>query len=64
MRQQKTQDFGAVMGFANGVAQLAAKTLLRGGVIQKRLHLGGQAIDDFFEQVITNQPFPAVQGLG
>jgi hypothetical protein len=64
MREQKTQDLGTVMRLANGVAQFAAKTLLRRCVIQKCLHLGGQAIDDFFEQVIANQPFPTVQGLG
>ncbi|MNH43925.1 hypothetical protein D3C79_1059480 [compost metagenome] len=51
------------MGVANGIAQFAAKTLLGRRVVEERLDLGGQAIDDLFEQVIADQPFPAVQRL-
>ena len=35
MRLQETQDLGTVMGFADGIAQLAAKALLRCGVVEK-----------------------------
>ncbi|MNL20043.1 hypothetical protein D3C87_1412740 [compost metagenome] len=52
------------MGVANGVAQLTAETFLRGGVVEKSLDLGRQAIDDFLKQIIANQPFPTVQRLG
>ncbi|MNN94703.1 hypothetical protein D3C81_2133760 [compost metagenome] len=51
------------MGFANGVAQLAAKAFLGGGVVQKGLHLGRQAVDDLFQQIVADQPFPPVQRL-
>ncbi|MNX83745.1 hypothetical protein D3C86_1155200 [compost metagenome] len=61
--EQEAQDFAAVMGVANGIAQFAAKTLLGRRVVEERLDLGGQAIDDLFEQVIADQPFPAVQRL-
>ncbi|MNK92023.1 hypothetical protein D3C87_1121410 [compost metagenome] len=61
--EQEAQYFAAVMGVANGVAQFAAKAFLGRRVIEERLDLGGQAIDDLFEQVIADQPFPAVQGL-
>ena len=61
---QVAQDFAAVVGFAHGVAQFAAKALLGRGVVEKRLDFGWQAVDDFFEQVIADQPFPAVQALG
>ena len=60
--QQVTQDLGTVVGFAHRVAQFAAKALLGRGVVEKGLDLGGQAIDDFFEQVVADQAFTAVQG--
>ncbi len=63
MGEEKAQDLGAVMGFADGVAELAAKAFLRSGFVEKRLHFGRQAIDDFFEQIIAYQPFAAVQCL-
>ena len=63
MRQQKPQDFGAVVGFTHRVAQFAAKAFLRRGVVEKCLDLGGQAIDDFLQQIVANQPLPAVQRL-
>ncbi|MNE21231.1 hypothetical protein D3C80_1143820 [compost metagenome] len=61
--KQEAQDLPAVMGVANGIAQFAAETLLGRRVIEERLDLGGQAIDDFFEQIIADQPFPAMQRL-
>ncbi|MNL11434.1 hypothetical protein D3C87_1322700 [compost metagenome] len=61
---QKAQDLGTVMGITNSVAQLAAKTFLGRGVIKECLHLGGQAIDHLFQQIIADQPFPAVKRLG
>ncbi len=51
------------MGLAHGVAQLTAETILRRGVVQKRLHFNRQTVDDLFQQIITNQPFAAVQVL-
>lgn len=61
--KQEAQDLPAVMGVANGVAQFAAKAFLGCRVVEERLDLGRQAIDDFFEQIIADQPFPAVQRL-
>ncbi|MNF68814.1 hypothetical protein D3C84_506800 [compost metagenome] len=63
MGQQKAQDLGTVMGLAHRVTQLAAKAFLRSRVVEKRLHFGRQAIDDFFEQVVTNQALATVQRL-
>jgi len=63
VRLQVTQDFGTVVGFTHRVAEFAAKSILRGGVVQKRLHVGRQAVDDFFQQVIADEPFAAVQAL-
>ena len=63
VRLQVTQDFGTVVGFTHRIAEFAAKSVLRGGVVQKRLHFGRQAVDDLFQQVIADQPFAAVQAL-
>ncbi|MNG05735.1 hypothetical protein D3C84_889450 [compost metagenome] len=60
---QVTEDLGAVMAFTQGVAEFCAKALLAGGVVEKALHFGRQYLDDFFEQVIANQPFAAMQRL-
>ena len=63
MGLQVTQDLGAVMGFAHGIAQLAAKTVLGRRVEQERLHFRWQAVDHFLQQVVADQPFPTVQAL-
>ncbi len=64
MRLQKTQNVGAVMALAQGIAEFTAEPLLTGRIVEERLDLTGQAVDHLFKQVITNQPLPAMQGLG
>ena len=49
------------MAVTNRIAQLSAEALHAGGFIKELLHLGGLPLDDFLEQVFTDQPFTAVQ---
>ena len=63
MGQQVAQDFGAVVGFAHAIAQFTAKALQGRGIEQKGLYFYRQAVDDLLEQVITDEPFTAVQAL-
>ena len=58
---QMTDDCGAVMAVTNRIAQLSAEALHAGGVIKELLYLGGLPLDDFLEQVFTDQPFTTVQ---
>ncbi|MNH06873.1 hypothetical protein D3C79_662520 [compost metagenome] len=64
VRLQVTEDGGAVMAVAQGVAQGRAETLLTGGVVKKGLHIGGQDLDDLFQQVVADQALAAMQRLG
>ncbi|MNP73816.1 hypothetical protein D3C76_1705910 [compost metagenome] len=64
MRLQVTKDGRAVVALTQGIAQRRAEALLARSVEQKRLHVLRQDFDDFFQQIIANQPFPAMQSLG
>ncbi|KPZ00620.1 Uncharacterized protein ALO43_05488 [Pseudomonas tremae] len=63
MRLQVAQYFAAVMGVPRRIAQLGAKTLQTGSVVQKSLNIGWQAVDHFFKQVLANQYLTATQRL-
>lgn len=64
MRLQEAQDCRTVVAAPHGIAQRGAKALLAGRIVQKGLHVGGQHVDDFFKQVVADQAFAAMQGLG
>ena len=64
MRLQEAQDRGTVVAAPQRIAKRGAETLLAGGFVQEGLHVHGQHVDDFFEQVVADQALAAMQRLG
>ncbi len=60
VRLQETQHSCAVLAATQGVAQRGAEALLAGRVVQERLYVGGQHVDDFFKKVVADQAFAAM----
>ena len=60
MRLQVTENRSAVMGIAQGIAQLGAKALLAGCFIEKGLHVRRLALNHLLQQVVVNQPIAAL----
>ncbi|MNO70293.1 hypothetical protein D3C76_611710 [compost metagenome] len=58
---QVLEDRGAVVGIAQGVAQLGGEAFEACGLAEKLLYLGRQLVDHFLQQIIADQFFRTVQ---